>query len=180
MASNATIYKAVLQIADLDRQYFQDHTLTLARHPSETEERLMVRVLAFALHANEALSFGRGIGTEDEPALWQRDDTGTINLWIEIGQPDEKTLRQACGRSKQVIVYAYGARSAEVWWANHRQSLDRLKNLSVTLLPMDSVRALTAMARPAMRLQWTIQDGHIWVADEGQTLHIELQRSMGH
>jgi uncharacterized protein YaeQ len=176
MASNATIYKAALQIADLDRQYFQDHTLTLARHPSETEERLMVRVLAFALHADEALSFGRGIGTEAEPALWQRDGTGTINLWIEIGQPDEKTLRQACGRAKQVIVYAYGARRAEVWWANQGPSLDRLKNLSVTLLPMDSVRALTEMARPAMQLQWTIQDGHLWVADGAQTVQIELQR----
>lgn len=176
MASNATIYKAVLQIADLDRQYFQDHTLTLARHPSETEERLMVRVLAFALHAGEALSFGRGIGTEDEPALWQRDNTGSIDLWIEIGQPDEKTLRQACGRSKQVIVYAYGARSAEVWWANQSPALDRLKNLSVTLLPMESIRALTEMTRPAMQLQWTIQDGHIWIADGAQTLHIELQR----
>lgn len=139
----------------------------------------MVRVLAFALHADEALLFGRGIGTEDEPALWQRDDTGTINLWIEIGQPDEKTLRQACGRSKQVIVYAYGARSAEVWWANQHPSLDRLRNLSVTLLPMDSVPALAEMARPNMQLQWTIQDGHCWVADEAQTLQIELQRLKG-
>ena len=109
MASNATIYKALLQIADMDRQHFQDHVLTLARHPSETEERMMVRVLAFALHADEALSFGRGVSTEDEPALWQRDLTGTIDLWIEIGQPDEKTLRQACGRSKQVIAYVYGS-----------------------------------------------------------------------
>lgn len=180
MASNATIYKAHLQIADLDRQYFQDHALTLARHPSETEERLMVRVLAFALHADEALSFGRGVGAEDEPALWHRDDIGAIDLWIEIGQPDEKTLRQACGRAKQVIVYAYGARSAEVWWANQRPSLDRLKNLSVTLLPMDNIRALTEMTKPAMKLQWTIQDGHIWIADGAQTLHLELQRLKGH
>ena len=180
MASNATIYKATLQIADLDRQYFQDHAITLARHPSETEERLMVRVLAFALHADETLSFGRGVGTEDEPALWQRDNTGTIDLWIEIGQPDERTLRQACGRSKQVIVYVYGARSAEVWWANQRLSLERLKNLFVTLLPMDSIRALTEMARPAMQLQWTIQDGHIWIADGVHTLHLELQRLKGY
>ena len=176
MASSATIYKAVLQIADMDRQYFQDHALTLARHPSETEERMMVRVLAFALHADEALSFDRGVGAEDEPALWQRDLTGAIDCWIEIGQPDEKLLRQACGRSKQVIVYAYGARSAEVWWADQRQSLDRFKNLSVTLLPMESVRALAEMARPTMQLQWTIQDGHIWIADDSQTLHLELQR----
>lgn len=115
MASNATIYKALLQIADMDRQHFQDHALTLARHPSETEERMMVRVLAFALHADEALSFGRGVGTEDEPALWQRDFTGAIDRWIEIGQPDEKTLRQACGRSKQVIVLCL--------WSPQRRSL---------------------------------------------------------
>jgi uncharacterized protein YaeQ len=176
MASNATIYKAVLQIADMDRQYFQDHALTLARHPSETEERMMIRVLAFALHADKALSFGRGVGTENEPALWQRDLTGAIDCWIEIGQPDEKILRQACGRSKQVIAYVYGARSAEVWWANQSQSLDRLKNLAVTLLPMESVRALAEMARPTMQLQWTMQDGHIWIADGPQTLHLELQR----
>ena len=179
MASKATIYKALLQIADMDRQHFQDHALTLARHPSETEERMMVRVLAFALHADEALSFGRGVGTEDEPALWQRDFTGAIDRWIEIGQPDEKTLRQACGRSKQVIVYAYGARSAEVWWANQGPSLDRLKNLTVTLLPMESVRALAVMTKPTMQLEWTIQDGHIWIADGAQTLHLELQRLKG-
>ena len=180
MASNATIYKAHLQIADLDRQYFQDHTITLARHPSETEERLMVRVLAFALHADQTLSFGRGVGAEDEPALRQRDNTGTIDLWIEIGQPDERALRRACGRAKQVIVYVYGARSAEVWWATQRPSLDRLKNLSVTLLPMGSVRILAEMAKPTMTLQWTIQDGHIWIADGMQTLHLELQRLIGH
>lgn len=176
MASNATIYKALLQIADMDRRHFQDHAITLARHSSETEERMMVRVLAFALHASETLSFGRGVGTEDEPALWQRDFTGAIDCWIEIGQPDEKTLRQACGRSDQVIVYAYGARSAEVWWESQGPALDRLKNLMVTLLPMESVRALAAMATPAMQLQWTIQDGHIWIADGAQTLHLELQR----
>lgn len=179
MATNATIYKAVLQISDLDRHYFQDHTLTLARHPSETEERLMVRVLAFALHADEALSFGRGVGTEDEPALWQGDATGAINLWIEIGQPDEKTIRQACGRSKQVVVYVYGPRGAEAWWENQRASLDRLKNLTVTLLPMESLRALAEMAQPTMQLQLTIQDGQIWIADGTQTLHLESQRLKG-
>ncbi len=179
MATNATIYKAGLQISDLDRHYFQDHMLTLARHPSENEERMMVRVLAFALHADDALTFGRGVGTEDEPALWQHDATGTIDLWIEIGQPDEKTLRQACGRSKQVVVYVYGVRGAEAWWENQRASLDRLKNLTVTLLPMERVRALAGMAKPSMHLQWTIQDGHLWVADGTQTLHLELQRLKG-
>jgi len=176
MATNATIYKATLQIADMDRRYFQDHALTLARHPSETDERLMVRVLAFALHADEALSFGRGVGAEDEPALWQRDATGAIDLWIEIGQPDEKTLRRACGKAKQVTVYSYGARGAEAWWANQRPLLDRFKNLSVTLLPMEHVRALAEMAGPGMHVQCTIQDGHVWIADGTRTLDFELQR----
>ncbi len=176
MASNSTIYKATLQIADMDRQYYQDHALTVARHPSETDERVMMRLLAFALHANETLSFGRGVGTEDEPALWQKDLTGAIHLWIEVGQPDEKSLRQACGRAAQVAVYAYGARSADAWWAKNHALLDRLDNLTVTLLPMESVRALTSLASPSMRLQWTIQDGHLWIADDTQNVHIELQR----
>lgn len=179
MATNATIYKAALQISDLDRQYFQDHTLTLARHPSENEERMMVRVLAFALHADDVLSFGRGVGNEDEPALWQHDATGAIDLWIEIGQPDQKTLRQACGRSKQVAVYVYGVRGADAWWENQRASLDRLKNLTVTLVPIESIRTLAYMAEPSMHLQWTIQDGHIWIADGTQTIHLELQRLKG-
>lgn len=176
MASNSTIYKATLQIADMDRQYYQDHALTVARHPSETDERVMIRLLAFALHASETLAFGRGVGTEDEPALWQKDLTGAIHLWIEVGQPDEKSLRQACGRAAHVAVYAYGARSADVWWAKNRPLLDRLENLTVTLLPMESVRALAALANPNMRLQWTIQEGHLWIADDTQNVHIELQR----
>lgn len=179
MATNATIYKTSLQISDLDRQYFQDHTLTLARHPSETEERMMVRVLAFALHAHEALSFGRGVGTEDEPALWQRDATGAIDLWIEIGQPDEKTIRQACSRAKQVAIYVYGIRGAETWWENQRASFDRLKNLAVILLPMGNVRALAGMTSRSMQLQLTIQDGQVWIADGTQTLHLELQPLKG-
>ena len=176
MASNATIYKATLQIADMDRRYYQDHTLTVARHPSETDERVMIRLLAFALHASETLAFGRGVGTEDEPALWQKDLTGAIHLWIEVGQPDEKSLRQACGRATQVAVYTYGARSADVWWAKNHPLLDRLENLTVTLLPMESVHALTTLVSPNMRLQWTIQDGHLWIADDTQNVHIELQR----
>ena len=105
MASNATIFKATLQVSDMDRQYYQDHTLTLARHPSETDERMMMRLLAFVLHAHAALAFGRGLSTEDEPDLWQKDLTGAIDHWIEVGQREEKSLRQACGKAKQVFLY---------------------------------------------------------------------------
>jgi uncharacterized protein YaeQ len=174
MASNATIFKATVQIADMDRHYYEDHALTLARHPSETDERMMVRLLAFVLHAHEALSFGRGLSSEEEPALWQKDLTGAIDLWIEVGQPDEKTIRQACGRAKQVCIYAYGGRGAEQWWGKNLTTLERLNNLAVMNLPLDGGRALATLAQPSMQLQCTIQEGQIWMGDGTNTAHIEL------
>jgi uncharacterized protein YaeQ len=174
MASNATIFKATIHIADMDRQYYEDHALTLARHPSETDERMMVRLLAFVLHAHEALSFGRGLSTEEEPALWHKDLTGAIDLWIEVGQPDEKTVRQACGRAKQVCVYTYGGRGADQWWEKNLATLARLNNLAVMNLPLDGSRALATLAQPSMQLQCTIQEGQIWMGDGTNTAHIEL------
>ena len=174
MASNATIYKAALQVSDMDRHYYQDHVLTLARHPSETDERMMVRLLAFALHAHEALSFGRGLSTENEPALWLKDLTGAIDLWVEVGQPDEKSIRQACGRAAQVVVYSYGGRGADLWWEKHRATLDRLANVTVRNLPREETRALARLAKPGMQLQCTIQEGQIWMADDTTSAHIEL------
>lgn len=171
MASNATIYKAALQISDMDHNYYHDHALTLARHPSETNERMMVHLLAFALHAHEALSFGRGLSTEDEPALWQKDLTGTINLWIEIGQPYEKSLRQACGRASQVVVYTYGGRGAALWYF---AGLERLANLTVMNLPPDESRILAQLAQPSMQLQCTIQERQIWMGGGTNAAHFEL------
>jgi uncharacterized protein YaeQ len=174
MASNATIFKATIQIADMDRHYYEDHTLTLARHPSETDERMMVRLLAFVLHAHEALSFGRGLSAEEEPTLWHKDLTGAIVRWIEVGQPEEKAIRRACGRAKQVCVYTYGGRGADHWWGKNLATLERLNNLTVMNLPPDGSRALTTLAQPSMQLQCTIQEGQIWMADGENTAHIKL------
>ena len=116
MAVKATIFKAELQVNDMDRNYYQGHSLTIAQHPSETEARVMVRLLAFALNASESLTFGRGLSTDDEPDLWARDLTGQIELWIETGQPDEQRIRKACGRAGQVIVYTFSGRGAGIWW----------------------------------------------------------------
>ena len=161
MASNATIFKATIQIADMDRHYYEDHALTLARHPSETDERMMVRLLAFVLHAHEALSFGRGLSAEEEPALWHKDLTGAIE-------------RRACGRAKQVCIYTYGGRGADQWWGKNLVTLERLNNLTVMNLPLDGSRALTTLAQPSMQLQCTIQEGQIWMADGANTAHIKL------
>jgi uncharacterized protein YaeQ len=172
MALNATICKAALHIADMDRPYYGDHALTLARHPSETDERMMVRVLAFVRHAHEALSFGKGLSTEDEPDLWQKDLTGAIDLWIDVGQPDEKSVRKACGRAKQVVIYTYGGRSADLWWEQSRATLERSKNLTVINLPAESSRALASLAQRDMDLQCTIQDGQIWISDRNEPVQI--------
>ena len=94
MSLRPTICKASLDISDLDRQYYANHALTIARHPSETDERMMVRLLAFALFADEALAFGAGLSDSDEPDLWAKDLTGDIDCWIEIGQPDPRIVRK--------------------------------------------------------------------------------------
>jgi uncharacterized protein YaeQ len=174
MALKSTIFKADLQIADMDRNYYHDHALTIAQHPSETDERMMVRVLAFARHAGEALSFGKGLSADDEPDLWQKDLTGNIELWIDVGLPDEKLVRKACGRARQVVIYSYGGRGADIWWNQNSSKFERLSNLTVINLPEASSQTLARLARRAMQLQFTIQDEQIWVADNKDTVQIEL------
>ena len=163
MALKSTIFRAELQVSDLDRGYFAEHALTLARHPSETDERMMVRLLAFALDADEALQFGRGLSSEDEPDLALRDLTGAIKLWIEVGLPDERELRKACGRADRVKVYAYGGRAAQLWRAQNREALERLANLRVIEVPPEVSGALAAWAERGMRLEVTVQEGHAWL-----------------
>jgi uncharacterized protein YaeQ len=175
MATGATIHRADLSIADMDRHYYADHSLTLARHPSETEERLMVRLLAFAVFASDDLDFGRGLSTDDEPDLWRRDLTGLVETWIEVGLPEEKWLRKACGRARQVVVIAYGAAKAEQWWKRHEPELMRLDNLTVLSLPMAAGPALAALASRSMRLDVTIQEGQIWLGSAAGETSLQLQ-----
>ncbi len=172
MALKATIFKASVQISDTDRNYYQSHALTLARHPSETDERMMVRLLAFALNAHEALAFGKGLSTDDEPDLWQKDLTGAIKLWIDVGQPDEKRLRKACGRATQVVVYSYGGSGAQLWRESVRDTVARCRNLAVHALPLAASQAMAKLAARAMQLTYTIQDGEVWVASEQDTVHV--------
>jgi uncharacterized protein YaeQ len=173
MAIKATIFKANLQIADMERHYYQDHVLTLARHPSETDERMMVRLLAFALHAHEYLEFGQGMTNDDEADLWQKDLTGSIELWIDVGIPDEKLIRKACGRSKQVIVYCYGGRVADMWYAKDSAQFARQKNLTIINIPSVSTQALAKLAQRNMNLQCTIQDGQVWLSDGAVSVQVE-------
>ncbi|AKJ31219.1 YaeQ family protein [Caldimonas brevitalea] len=173
MALKSTIFKVDLQIADMDRHYYADHALTLARHPSENDERLMARVLAFALHADDTLAFANGLTSNDEPDLWKRELTGDISLWVDVGQPEEKLLRKASHRAREVVLLCFG-RTAEVWWAQNRSALERYDNLKVLHLSQEAVQALAALVERTMRLQCTIQDGQIWLGHERQTVQLEV------
>jgi uncharacterized protein YaeQ len=179
MALKSTIFKAKLGIADLDRPYYADHVLTLARHPSETDERMMARLLAFALFADEKLEFGRGLSTEDEPALWLKDYSGHIRLWIEVGLPDERIVRKAAGRADAVVVLAYGGRLVDLWWNKEGKTLAKLAKLRVLALDGEQSAALAALAERGMDLQCTIQDGQVWMTDGPATVLIEPRRLAG-
>jgi uncharacterized protein YaeQ len=170
MALKSTIYKVDLQIADMDRHYYQQHSLTLARHPSETDERMMVRLIAFTLYANEALIFGKGLSDDEEPDLWQKDLTGAIDLWIDVGLPDERQIRKACGRSKHVVVVIYGGRTADMWWDQNSKQLIKQRHLTVINLP--NTQELANMATRNMNLSCTIQDGQILLSNDLGTLDI--------
>ncbi len=179
MAIRSTIFKLTLDVSDIDRGYYQSHALTVARHPSETDERMMVRILAFALHASEQLEFGKGLSADDEPALWERDLTGNITHWIDVGLPDERVLRRACGRSEAVTLYAYGTgRTVDMWWQQNQAALLKQEKFTLKTVSANSSKALAAMADRALALQCMIQEGEIWVSDANERVQIEVQTLM--
>ena len=163
MAIKATVVKAQLQVSDMDRHYYETHALTVAQHPSETELRLMVRLFAFALHADERLEFGRGVSSDDEPDLWRKSLTGEIEQWIELGQPDESRIRKACGRAREVIVVTYGGRASDLWWEKNAGGLARCSNLAVIDVPAPAGEALAGLYAKSMSLQCLVQDGEMQV-----------------
>jgi len=173
MAIKSTIFRADLQIADMERHYYQDHLLTLARHPSENDERMMLRLLAFALHASDTMGFTRGLSREDEPELWQKSLSDEIEVWIDLGQPDEKRIRKACGRAKEVFIYTYNYRSAMAWWEQIRSRLARFDNLSIILIPDEALRIMGSMAQRGMQLQYTIQDGEVLLSNGEISVTVE-------
>ena len=173
MALKSTVYRVELDVSDIDRGYYASHMLTLARHPSETEERLMVRLLAFVLHADPRLAFGRGLSTDEDPDLWIRDDTGDVRLWIEVGLPEERRVRRAAGRAAEVSIMAYGERATRVWWEKNASAFTRLPALTVRSLTDRELGTLGALASRNMRLHAICQQGVITVGDTERQAVIE-------
>ena len=171
MAISATINKVSLSISDMDRQYYQQHELTMAMHPSENDFRFIVRVVAFALNAHEDLVFTKGLGADDEPEVWQKMLTGEIQTWIDFGQVDEKRIRKACGRSGQVIIYTYQDRKSKVWWEQNREKLARHDNLKVYHIEAEGAEALVSRN---MQLNCTIDDGTVYLGDADNSVSVTV------
>ena len=183
MAIKATIYKASIQLSDIDRGVYGDHAVTIARHPSETDERMLIRLLAFALNQpadsdHGALEFAKDMWEADEPGLWQKDFTGGIVHWIEVGQPDERRLLRATSRVERVSVYSFSS-STPVWWKGIESKLTRARNLSVWQIPSEQSQALAGLAQRTMELQVTVQDGGIWVGDGQRSIEVAPLRLRG-
>ncbi|NOQ94904.1 MAG: hypothetical protein GQ547_09765 [Methylophaga sp.] len=173
MAISSTINKLSLNIANMDSHYYESHDLTVAQHPSETDFRFMIRLIAFMANASERLSFTKGIASDDEPDLWQKSLTDEIELWIDLGQPDEKRIRKACGRAKQVIIYTYHEKKATVWWQQQKEKCQRFKNLKVIHINAEGVEA---MLKRSMQLQCNIQDGEIYLSDDNFNFTVTMDR----
>ncbi len=179
MAIKATVYKAHIQLSDLDRNVYSNHAVTIARHPSETDERLLVRLLAFALNTTESddvgrLEFAKDMWEPDEPSLWQKDHTGRVSHWIEVGQPDEKRILRTSARVERLTIYSFSS-STPIWWRDLEPRLTRIQNLSVWRIPSEQSQALAALAQRTMQLQVTVQDGGIWVDDGTRSVEVTPQ-----
>jgi len=176
MAISATINKVVLNIADMDRHYYQSHDFTVAQHPSETDFRFMMRMVGFVFNAAEDLQFTKGLCADDEPEIWQKTLIDDITLWIDFGQLDEKRLRKACGRADRVIVYTYNSGKADVWWQQIKGKLHRYKNLTVYHIAIDGDENIASLVNRNMNLQANIQEQELYLSDNNHTFTIRVEQ----
>jgi len=178
MALKSTIIKVQLSLSDMDRHVYHDLNLTLAQHPSENDQRLMVRLLAYALNACDGLEFTKGLSADDEPEVWHKNYSDEIELWIELGLPDDKRLKKACNKSKKVVLYTYGENNQAIWWQKHQSKLSDFKNLTIFSLDFATTQALAALVDRNIKLAITIQDGEVWVNTDAINIEIKPQQLM--
>ena len=172
MAQKSTIYKVELSVSDMDRHFYETHKLTVAKHPSETDERMMVRLVAFSLNAHDQLELTKGLSTDDEPDIWRKSLSNELELWIALGLPSEKIIRQSCGKADDVIIYSFGGKTAEVWWEKIKGATSRFDNLQVFNFSETETRALERLASRTMKLQVNIQDGDVMISADVDVVYL--------
>ncbi len=175
MALKSTIYKVNVELANMDQHYYDSLQLTIARHPSETEQRLIIRIICYILNAHPDLKFGKGISNEEEATIWQINYSNEIDLWIELGQLDEKRLKKACNKAKKVKLYCYGT-STDIWWSQIKSKVNKLDYLSVEKFDHSITDSLIKLISKTMEFQCSIQDGQLWLSSENETLLIETEK----
>ncbi|MGO1247645.1 MAG: YaeQ family protein [Oceanisphaera sp.] len=176
MALPATLHKVRLTISDLSRHYYHEHSLTVAQHPSETNTRLMVRLLAFIRHAEQDLSFTKGLSSDDEPELWLISPDGRIVLWVELGEPSVKRIKQALSRAEQVVVYSYGGRSAIEWWSKHQAELRALPRLGIYHVDDPQPTQLAELCARNIELFATLQELEVQLTNGEHSLDLLLSQ----
>lgn len=174
MAEKATIYKANLTLSDMDRNVYGDFSLTIALHPSETLERMMVRILAFCYRAAEHLTFAKGLSATEEPDLWLRHDNGTLLEWIEVGQPAPDRLKKASSQAASVKVFSYG-RGMDVWWKNNAQAIRALPKVEINSFDAEELQHLVALADKTMNLTVSITEKIAYISTARENIAIQLR-----
>ncbi|MGB1239673.1 MAG: YaeQ family protein [Pseudomonadales bacterium] len=175
MAIKPTLYKTELQLVDTDRNIYDSCKFTLAQHPSETQERMMVRLLAYALNYHADLEFTKGLSSQDEPDLWQISPSGEIENWIEVGQASAERMRKGISRSPQVKLYAYGSES-DVWWGKAQGSFESLPHIEVWQFDSQQTRQLNELVERKMQLTLTISGGDLLLSDDQQSIELSVRQ----
>jgi uncharacterized protein YaeQ len=176
MALKSTIFKADVSISDMDRNYYHEHNLTIARHPSENDQRMMLRIIAFILNANEKLEFTKGLSEVEEPDLWQKSFSDEIEVWIELGLPSEQRVKKGCNQSQHMIILSYQDNSFEEWWKKEQHKLRQKSNLSLWTLPENLAEELAQATERNMQIQATVQDGQLWLTINNNPIEVNYQK----
>tara|TARA_R110002072_G_scaffold534_6_gene4006 strand:- start:179115 stop:179657 length:543 start_codon:yes stop_codon:yes gene_type:complete len=174
MALGSTIYKVDINLSNFNTHYYQDFNLTMAKHPSEDEARMMYRLLAFLYCAHEDLKFTRGLSTTEEPELWQKDYTGQIIQWIDMGLPDLKRIRQACGKSQSVKVFTYHQNKAQEWYQKNKSDFEKNKKLEVYHFNVNENGPIDKFVKKSMVLSCIIEESHMYLSNDNERIGIEI------
>lgn len=175
MALSATIYNFSIQLSDVDRGVYESLALKVAQHPSETPEYLVTRVLAYCLEYAEGIGFSRGLSQPDEPAIFVRDLTGVLRVWIEVGSPDAARLHRASKAAPRVAVYTH--RTPEQFLRTLAgERIHRADALELYAIDREVIAGMVARLERRTNFDLSVTDRHLFVSIGNATLAGDVER----